>query len=370
MEVQETTQSEIESISNSPLEVQDLNMKKNNANVENNVEYPDLSTRFTTDRVFDTRSDLIQWAQKVGQTCGTVVVVSKSENATSYETHSLRRTHGLPCAHELNIIGLQGNKIHLEEINDFWKKLSITVFYVDLSDLEARPEFLALIDRYKNLTTDQQVFMLKQMLELGNPQCSGLLQPLVKAKTKGRPFGWRKELPKVDNSTKRDPSAFEPEIHEFNSSQSAKPTTPAKKKLKVTKSTTPRNKKMNVLKTPQSLGKVSILKFPDFFRPFIIDANNVDGDGNCGFRAVAACMEMDNENGWLMVRSDLIGELLYFREEYNKVFGGKEQVDTLLDILDTYDSPCPPKNWFLLPYMGYLVASTYHHVLVSISPEA
>ncbi|KAF5185048.1 Far1-related sequence [Thalictrum thalictroides] len=165
------------------------------------------------------------------------------------------------------------------------------------SDLGARPEFLVLIDRYKNSRTDQQVFMLKQMLELGNPQCSGLLQLLVKTKTKGRPFGWRKELPKVDNSTKCDPSEFELEMHEFNSSKSAKPTEPTKKKLKVTKSTVPPNKKMNVLKTPQSFGKVSILKFPDFFRPFIIDANNVDGDGNCGFRAVAACMEMDSENG-------------------------------------------------------------------------
>ncbi|KAF5197173.1 hypothetical protein FRX31_013240 [Thalictrum thalictroides] len=99
------TLSEIKSISNSLLEVQSLNTKadsslygqkqfvssqqENTANVENNVEYPDLSMRFTTDRVFETRSDLIQWAQKVGLTCGTVVVVSKSENVTSDGTRRL-----------------------------------------------------------------------------------------------------------------------------------------------------------------------------------------------------------------------------------------------------------------------------------------
>ncbi|PIA36972.1 hypothetical protein AQUCO_03100011v1 [Aquilegia coerulea] len=127
-----------------------------------------------------------------------------------------------------------GDKIHLDEINEFWKKLSITVVDVDLSDLEVRPEFLALINRYKNSTTDQKTFMLKQMFKLGKPQCSGLLQPL----------------------------------------------------------------------------------------------------------------------------------------EYNKMFGGEEQVNTLLDILDAFDSPCPRKNWFFLPYMGYLVASRYHHMLVYISPKA
>ncbi|PIA29532.1 hypothetical protein AQUCO_05900042v1 [Aquilegia coerulea] len=288
---------------------------------------------------------------------------------------NLRRTHGLPCAHELNIIGLQSDKIHSDEINEFWKKLSITAANVDLSDLEVRPEFLAFVNRYKNSTNDQRRFMLKKMLELGNPRTCGLLQPLVKTKPKGRPLGSRNKMSNDDNSTKRDPLAFELEIPKLHSSQSAQlipPTkklkvsqpTPVTKKLQVTKS-----KKLNVMKTLQTMGNVSIMKFPEFFWPFIVDSKNVDGDGNCGFRAVAACLEMDNENGWIIVRTDLRGELIFFRDEYSRMFGGEEQVNALLDILDSFDSPCPAKNWFLLPYMGYLVASRYHCLLVSISLE-
>lgn len=53
----------------------------------------------------------------------------------------LRRTHGLPCAHELQYYIINGYSIPLDQIHDYWKKLDIQfpIFPNDAADGSPTP---------------------------------------------------------------------------------------------------------------------------------------------------------------------------------------------------------------------------------------
>ncbi|KAF9622206.1 hypothetical protein IFM89_030064 [Coptis chinensis] len=51
------------------------------------------------------------------------------------------------------------------------------------------------------------------------------------------------------------------------------------------------------------------------------DFENMSGDGNCGFRAVAVGMGFDKETGWIQVRQDLVEEIDTWRHDlYDKMW--------------------------------------------------
>ncbi|KAF9590977.1 hypothetical protein IFM89_000522 [Coptis chinensis] len=112
---------------------------------------------------------------------------------------------------------------------------------------------------------------------------------------------------------------------------------------------------------------INVSEFLEVLKPLILSAHNVDSDGNCGFRAIALSMGMNIETGWMAVRQDWRAELAFYKEEHTKVFGSEENSNTLMDILNTFDSPCSREKWFLLPNIGFLITSRYQVVLVSIS---
>lgn len=105
---------------------------------------------------------------------------------------------------------------------------------------------------------------------------------------------------------------------------------------------------------------------PEVYRSFIEDIQDVCNDGNCGYRAVASLMGLNEQTGWKQVRHSLIQEMLKNRGYYEKVFGADFH-SNISRVLDCYDSPCPTANWMQMPEMGYLVATTYQCVLVFIS---
>ena len=58
---------------------------------------------------------------------------------------------------------------------------------------------------------------------------------------------------------------------------------------------------------------------PDIFHDYIDDIHDVEGDGNCGFRAIALCLGY-NEDQWLYIWKQLLEELESQYYAYQRVF--------------------------------------------------
>ncbi|KAL7202162.1 hypothetical protein ACSBR1_033775 [Camellia fascicularis] len=63
---------------------------------------------------------------------------------------------------------------------------------------------------------------------------------------------------------------------------------------------------------------------------------DVDGDGNCGFRAIAGLLSL-GENDWVQVRRDLLLELNNHRDEYVVLYGSHERVEELTRIFSYFE---------------------------------
>ncbi|KAL4579610.1 hypothetical protein LXL04_015764 [Taraxacum kok-saghyz] len=53
-----------------------------------------------------------------------------------------------------------------------------------------------------------------------------------------------------------------------------------------------------------------------------IKMNEKAADGNCGFRAIAACLGLHEDN-WSRIRADLLEELDMHQTEYDDMFGSQ-----------------------------------------------
>ncbi|KAL8457636.1 hypothetical protein ACS0TY_035485 [Phlomoides rotata] len=88
---------------------------------------------------------------------------------------------------------------------------------------------------------------------------------------------------------------------------------------------------------------------PVEYRLYIVECKDVKGDGHCGFRVVAALMGFGEDN-WA-----------------KGVFKEDDRVMDILNALNCFTETAQYKHWFHLPYMGYLVASTYNVAFITLS---
>lgn len=100
----------------------------------------------------------------------------------------------------------------------------------------------------------------------------------------------------------------------------------------------------------------------------MVNIVNVKGDGHCGFRAVASLMGF-GEDEWARVRQDLMFELSHNVPMYEDAFRMKELVGEVMSHLNCFTETAGHSHWFMLPYMGILVASAYNVVFVALSPS-
>lgn len=107
-------------------------------------------------------------------------------------------------------------------------------------------------------------------------------------------------------------------------------------------------------------------QLPQYFEPFVEKIEEIDRDGNCGFRALAKGLWSD-ENKWEDVRRGCLEELNAFENLYVKMFGGSETIKELREKIDYFSSPCRRKYWFMMPEMGFLFASRFSVVVVNVS---
>lgn len=133
-------------------------------------------------------------------------------------------------------------------------------------------------------------------------------------------------------------------------SQASKPSLPTQKKQKVIDN--------NI---QQYWGQL-----PQYFKQFVVKIEEIDRDGNCGFRALAKGLWSD-ENKWEDARRGCLEELNAFEMLYSNMFGGSEAIKELREKIDYFNSPCRRKYWFMMPEMGFLFAGRFSVVVVNIS---
>ncbi|GJZ39990.1 hypothetical protein Tco_0586553, partial [Tanacetum coccineum] len=107
---------------------------------------------------------------------------------------------------------------------------------------------------------------------------------------------------------------------------------------------------------------------PEVFRPHIFRINNVEGDGNCGFRSVAVGIDL-RENMWPAIRQNLLQAL----DNYETLFTEMWLSDGFQRIRYTVDhfglGIAPRGKWMCMPDTGLVIASLYNQPVIFISPK-
>lgn len=284
-----------------------------------------------------------------------ILIESKRSNTVGVDTGLcgcvLRKTHGLPCAHEIAEYLRDFRPISLSSIHSHWLKLNLRKSQpsCDSYKVNIDDEINTILLCFQASDQPGKLALKRKLRELGNPATTFLTPPLEKPKTKGR-----RSLKEI-RSTRRDPSHFEVVealISKRESRLSGKSTKTRKRMVKQAQRS---NHAMHFLGS-----------FPSYIQQHILDIFDVKSDGHCGFRAIAGLLGF-GEDCWLNVRKELIEELCNNQSYYVNFYGSLELVAQLREALSCFVIPAPFKNWMMLPEMGHLVASRYNVVLVHLS---
>jgi hypothetical protein len=107
-----------------------------------------------------------------------------------------------------------------------------------------------------------------------------------------------------------------------------------------------------------------ILQFPLHIQSYVDNIVNVEADGNCGYRAIAA-LTGRSDDSWAQVRDELDEEIGLHLDLYEQLFRGRlQEVRSSLYVFGEF---AHTNKWMSLPDMGYVIATTYKLVLVSLS---
>lgn len=285
----------------------------------------------------------------------------------------LKVTHGLPCACALSSF----SSIPFTAVHGFWKRLALDAAPVadtnTSSSLDLQAEIDGLIAHFNTLNDTGKHFVKRKVREIFCPESSSLCPPTDQIKTKGRPKQSKPSKAQSIGSLKRDPSFYEHvdnflSAHDSNTTPSLAtcppPTLPSTSKGK-------KSKKITTTPVPVTVASQSpyLELLPSYFRQHIDKVIDVVGDGNCGYRAVAALLgNGKTQDDWHWVRYELTDELLKQREFYQKMWSGDDTVREVLNRLSLRPGQVATEDkWLGLPEMGYIIASRFQVVFVQIS---
>ncbi|KAJ0009922.1 hypothetical protein Pint_33440 [Pistacia integerrima] len=273
-----------------------------------------------------------------------------------------RRTHGLPCAHEIARYKQENTPIPLFSVDPHWKKLDSVPITLDTTlELSFTAEIEMFIKRFKDTDGPGKLYLLKKLRELANPASTlySASTPLVEHEVKTKMQGWPSL--KVDMSA-QDPSEFEYVFSTLDSDS-------AQVRTSSTTSVELRGRQKEKVYRARSLQPISFIdSFPVGLRPYIHDVQDVIADGHCGFRVVADLMGMGEDN-WAQVRKDLMDELQSHNDYYTRLYGNTDRVQKLIRSLSCFQSNPGNDHWMTMPDTGHIIASRYNIVVLHISQQ-
>ncbi|KAH1193258.1 putative protein FAR1-RELATED SEQUENCE 10 [Glycine max] len=257
----------------------------------------------------------------------------------------MRSTHGLPCACELS--RYTAGSIPLESVHLFWRRLCFTDQGLCETEVTIKEEIEIISKRFDELDVAGKVTLKSKLREIAYPDHNSMCPPPQRSTLK-------KPMKRSQRSTKRDPSYWE-YVDAFHSVQS---------------SNSPVKRSASCSQPPQPTRIIPMLdQFASFFQGFIRDVVDVKADGNYGYRSIAALLGM-GEDSWPLVRNELIKELGRWSHECMNLFGGTERFEQLkLSLLVDGFSKVSVDKWMDITDMGYVIASRYNVILVSLSRQ-
>ncbi|KAH1265882.1 Protein FAR1-RELATED SEQUENCE 5 [Glycine max] len=261
----------------------------------------------------------------------------------------LRTTLGLPCACELQ--RYEGGSIPLDAVHMYWRRLNFSDQGLCEAEVSIKEEMDRIYKRFDELDVCGKVTFKSKLREFAFPDETSMCPPPTQVKTKG---ALKKVMKRSERSTKRDPFYWEyvDAYHSVqNSNTSVRPSTSS-------------------FAPPKPARMIPMLdQFPPFMHGFIEDVVDVKTDGNCGYRSISALLGM-GEECWAMMRNELIKELGKWSQDYIKIFGGTKRYEQLrLSLHVDGLSKVSMDKWMDITDMGYVIASRYNVILVSLSRQ-
>ncbi|KAH1209786.1 Protein FAR1-RELATED SEQUENCE 5 [Glycine max] len=256
----------------------------------------------------------------------------------------MRTTHGLPCACELSRYTVGCIPLEL-------RRLCFSDQGLCETEVSIKQEIETISKRFDELDVFDKVTLKSKLREIAYPDHNSMCPPPSKVNTKGAP---KKPMKRSQRSTKRDPSYWE-YVDAFHSVQS---------------SNSPVKRSASCSEPPQPTRIIPMLdQFASFIQGFIRDVVDVKADGNCGYWSIAALLGMGKDS-WPLVRNELIKELGRWSHEYMNLFSGTERFEQLkLSLLVDGFSKVSVDKWMDITEMGYVIASRYNVILVSLSRQ-
>ncbi|XP_058778673.1 protein FAR1-RELATED SEQUENCE 3-like [Vicia villosa] len=206
---------------------------------------------------------------------------------------TIRKTYGLPCACILSKEMKLNSPIHMNEVNDHWKKLSFDEFQPTKesdSKITISDELEEIMDKIYKADDTMKLHIKEQFRKIAFPETTDLKPPYQPLKTKGAP-----KTPKSsqdDTSTKRDPSYCEHVDALILDSPTPKSKCSGNKRARISKP--PRTPP---IKKPLM---IYIDEMPLFMHKYIDNIVHVGSDGNYGYRAVAGLLGKGEDNHTLI----------------------------------------------------------------------
>ncbi|CAI9290151.1 unnamed protein product [Lactuca saligna] len=209
----------------------------------------------------------------------------------------------------LSVYLSSGEEIPLDLIDIFWRKLSI---------FDTKPEKKGNIccddevEKYKENFNKQteagKKFYLKKLKEIYDPRTIDVGEPTVQNKTRGRPSMKKQHKKNVNPPNQAPPRCNDSTTSEFIG-------------LDLNKEPERHNYSyaIDLNEEPRMHDPFLMKSIPDVFHDYIDKIQDVLGDGNCGFRAVAVSLG-HSEDQWLYIRQQLLEELESQFYAYQQVF--------------------------------------------------
>ncbi|KAH1246665.1 hypothetical protein GmHk_06G016698 [Glycine max] len=221
-----------------------------------------------------------------------------------------KRLLGMVSRYTLNEIAAEFERVHYAGKNPS-SCGSVMITTHDLpSAFTIKEEIETIFKRFEELDICGKVTLKSKLQEIAYPDQNSMCPPPSKVNTKGAP---KKPMNKNQRSTKCDPSYWE-YVDAFyfvqNNNSSVKHSASSSEPPKPTRI-------------------IPMLdQFEPFIQSFIDNIVDVEADGNCGYRSIAALLGM-GEDSWSLVRNELIKELGKWSHDYINLFGGTERFEEL-----------------------------------------
>ncbi|CAN6583859.1 unnamed protein product [Malus baccata var. baccata] len=285
----------------------------------------------------------------------TIVCESKKANLVGVDYSScgctIRRTHGLPCVHEIAEYRQTSRPIPLYCVDPYWKKLDL-LYSPKFSDHATHviTKMYRILKRWMDSDEDGRVDISTRLEEILNMESI--------TKTTEQPS-------RIGTTTHCNLSAFELALS-CQVSHSPADRVAAVTTTSHSEKTTRHPPKMKALRMSPLTSSTLKEQFPTALKPYISSIRDFTGDGNCGYRVIAGLMGFGDDS-WSKVRRELLNELHSHQTQYENLFGRHDRVDKLMHALSFFEDSPPYDRWLTMPDMGHIIASCYNVVVIYLS---